>query len=73
VPQGSYYILADVSRLPGESSKDKAMFLLSRTGVATVPGEAFFHGGEGKNLVRFCYAKTDAELEEACRRIERMA
>jgi aminotransferase len=73
VPQGSYYILADVSPLPGESSKDKAMFLLSRTGVATVPGEAFFHGGEGKNLVRFCYAKTDAELEEACRRIERMA
>jgi aminotransferase len=73
VPQGSYYILADVSPLPGESSKDKAMFLLSRTGVATVPGEAFFHGGEGKNLVRFCYAKTDAELEEACRRIERLA
>ena len=73
VPQGAYYILADASRLPGEASKDKAMFLLSRTGVATVPGEAFFHGCEGRNLVRFCYAKTNAELEEACHRIERLA
>lgn len=72
VPRGAYYVLADVSRLPGATSKEKAMHLLARTGVASVPGEAFFHGPEGANLVRFCFAKTDDELEEACRRIERM-
>ncbi len=73
VPQGSYYILADSSSLPGKTSKDKAMAFLSRTGVATVPGEAFFHHpGEGKNLLRFCYAKTETDLDEACRRIERL-
>lgn len=71
-PQGAYYILADASRLPGETSKEKAMFLLARTGVATVPGGAFYHNQEGENLLRFCYAKTDAELEEACRRLERL-
>jgi aminotransferase len=68
-PQGAYYVLADVSRLPGDTSKHKAMYLLARTGVATVPGEAFFHGSEGENLIRFCYAKNDAELDEACRRL----
>jgi aminotransferase len=71
-PQGAYYVLTDVSRLPGATSKEKAMHLLARTGVASVPGEAFFHGGDGENLVRFCFAKTDEELEEACRRIERL-
>ena len=72
VPQGAYYVLADVSRLPGASSKEKAMHLLSRTGVASVPGEAFFHGSEGNALLRFCFAKTDGELEEACQRIEQL-
>jgi aminotransferase len=69
-PQGAYYVLADASRLPGTTSKDKAMFLLSRTGIAAVPGEAFYHGTEGQNLIRFCFAKTDSELDEACRRLE---
>lgn len=69
VPQGAYYILADVSSLPGKTSKEKAMFLLEQTGVACVPGEAFFHDAGGKNLVRFCFAKTDEKLEEACDRL----
>ena len=68
-PQGAYYVLADVSRLPGSNSKDRAMYLLKQTGVAAVPGSAFFHGSTGENLVRFCYAKTDAELESACERL----
>ena len=44
VPQGAYYVLADVSRLPGSTSKDKSMHLLETIGVASVPGEAFLHG-----------------------------
>lgn len=71
IPQGAYYILADVSRLPGTSSKEKAMYLLAKTGVASVPGSDFFHGPDGESLVRFCFAKTDAELEEACQRLKR--
>lgn len=72
VPQGAYYVLADASRLPGSNSKDRAMHLLEAVGVASVPGEAFFHGSEGDTLLRFCFAKNDAELDEACRRIERL-
>ena len=72
-PQGAYYVLADASGLPGNTSKDKAMHLLSRTGIATVPGEAFFHGSEGDSLLRFCYAKSSAELADACERLERFS
>lgn len=70
-PQGSYYVLADGSALPGSNSKEKAMHLLAQAGVASVPGEAFFSGG-GRNLLRFCFAKTESDLEEACRRLSRM-
>ena len=38
---------------------------------AGMPGDAFFSGDDGRNLVRFCVAKLDAELEEACRRLAR--
>jgi aminotransferase len=72
VPQGAYYVLADISRLPGDTSKDKAMFLLQKTGVAAVPGEAFYHDEAGSQLARFCFAKRDDVLDEACRRIAQL-
>jgi aminotransferase len=70
VPQGAYYVLADVSSLPGQNSKDPAMYLLDQTGVASVPGESFFKGPEGREIVRFCFAKEDDVIEDACRRLE---
>jgi aminotransferase len=72
VPQGAYYVLADVSRLPGASGKSRAMYLLDKTGVAGVPGEAFFASADGHRFIRFCFAKTDADLDTACRRIEQL-
>jgi aminotransferase len=69
VPKGAYYVLADASLLPGSTSKEKSMALLSETGVASVAGSAFYHGSGGQNLLRFCFAKTDEELAEACRRL----
>lgn len=68
-PKGSYYVLTDVSILPGRNSKERAMHLLSRTGVASVPGQAFYHDGKGEDLVRFCFAKRHGVLEEACERL----
>jgi aminotransferase len=71
VPQGAYYVLADVSRLPGKTGRERAIHLLERTGVAGVPGEAFFEGPEGTRFMRFCMAKTDRDLEQASQAIER--
>jgi aminotransferase len=69
VPQGAYYILADVSSLPGNDSKSKAMFLLNEIGIATVPGSAFYANRNGENLVRFCFAKDNQILDRACEQI----
>jgi aminotransferase len=69
VPEGAYYVLADASGVPGASSKEKAMYLLSRTGIAAVPGDAFFHGPEADCFLRFCFAKTNEELDKACQRL----
>ena len=75
VPNGAYYVLADATAVRGANAKEKARTLLAETGIATVAGSAFYstdeHGGNrGDHLLRFCYAKKDAELDEACRRLE---
>jgi len=69
VPNGAYYVLSDASILQGKTSREKAMHLLHETGVASVAGSAFYHGSGGENLIRFCFAKNDVDLEEACRRL----
>ncbi|KAA6461317.1 pyridoxal phosphate-dependent aminotransferase [Acidobacteria bacterium AB60] len=72
VPVGAYYILARVDRLPGETAALKARNLLAATGVAAVAGSAFFRPGRGENLLRFCFAKKNADLDEACARLRRL-
>jgi aminotransferase len=66
VPAGAYYVLADVSSLPGNTAREKARTLLRDRGVAAVAGTAFFHEGRGEHLLRFCFAKKDDELSRAC-------
>jgi aminotransferase len=72
IPQGAYYVLADVSRLPGRAGKERAIYLLEKTGVAGVPGEAFFQGDHGARYIRFSFAKTNAELDMACERLQKL-
>jgi aminotransferase len=66
VPAGAYYILADVSRLPGDTAHKKAHNLLAATGVAAVAGTAFFAEGRGENTLRFCFGKKPEALDRAC-------
>ena len=72
IPQGAYYVLADASRLPGRTGKERAMFLLHTIGLAGVPGEAFFSGTDGGQFIRFSYAKIDSDIDDACRRLARL-
>jgi aminotransferase len=71
-PSGAYYVLADASGLPGKTAAEKARKLLAATGVASVAGSAFFRPGHGENLLRFCFAKKDHDLDEACARLRRL-
>jgi aminotransferase len=68
-PAGAYYVLARAAHLPGATAAEKARHLLAKTGVASVAGSAFFRPGHGEDLLRFCFAKKDADLDEACARL----
>lgn len=68
-PEGAYYTLADAARLEAPDSRAAARALLERAGVAAVPGCAFYASDGGEDLLRFCFAVQDAELEEAARRL----
>lgn len=72
MPQGAYYVLADISCLHGDTSKEKCMWLLEKTGVAAVPGESFYQGTGGETLARFCFAKDDNVLNEAAERLRNL-
>ena len=69
VPQGAYYMLADVSSLGCATAKEAAMLVLEQAKVAAIAGSAFYRGKTGEGLLRFCYAKEDEDLAEACRRL----
>lgn len=70
VPQGAYYLLADLGKLPFEDDIAAASGLLERARVACVPGSSFYPEPEaGRRQVRFCFAKQEADLAEACRRL----
>src|SRR6185436_4757746 len=68
VPQGAYYMLAEI---PDEltDAREAAMALIEEAGVASVPGPSFYASSRGDRLLRFCFAKDFAALEEAARRL----
>ncbi len=72
-PQGAYYLLADFQKLGWPDAKTAAAEILRRARIASVPGTAFYQSPIGETMVRFCFAKDDAVLDEACRRIESLA
>jgi aminotransferase len=69
VPEGAYYVLADVRRFGAPTAKAAVMMLLDRAKIASVPGTSFYVDPVGETLARFCFAKEDDILEEAARRL----
>ena len=75
-PEGAFYVYPSIAPLIGKKApsgkvlatdEDFVMELLATEGVATVHGSSF---GLGPNF-RVSYATSNANLEEACRRIQR--
>ncbi len=66
-PDGAFYIYADVSHMTDDSMAFCAQ-LLEDTGVATAPGIDFDPQG-GKGFMRFSFAVSTPEVEEALRRV----
>jgi aspartate/methionine/tyrosine aminotransferase len=67
-PQGAYYLLADVSDLPGDALDVADLFL--EAGVAVTPGVDF--GDAAADYLRFSYATDAGAIETAIERIDRL-
>ena len=73
--QGAYFLIADYSRLDPESRADDFCRKLTvEAGVAAIPVSAFYQPGAAAvtdKLIRFCFCKQPAVLEEALQRLLR--
>lgn len=65
---GTYFLTIDVAAL-GTGDTAFCETLVREHGVAAIPVSAFYAQGTVTNLVRFCFAKTDATLDAAIDRL----
>jgi methionine aminotransferase len=70
--EGSYFQCVDYSALSELAGDDFCHWLTREVGVAAIPLSAFYAGGCGQRIVRFCYAKRDETLALALQRLARL-
>jgi len=64
LPDGSYFILCDISKYPDTNSIDFVRRLIREHGVAAIPTQTFYlDPSRGDSLVRFCFCKRHETLE----------
>ena len=68
-PGGAYYLLLDVSHLPGDAFEVADLFI-EDAGVAMTPGPDF--GENAKDTLRASYATSTSQLEEAVSRLDEL-
>jgi aspartate/methionine/tyrosine aminotransferase len=78
MPQGAYYLFVDyrqVNVLKGMDAMEATMYLLKNVGVACVPGSNFYgnkDSPEARKYLRFAACRSDADLEEASKRLRKL-
>ncbi len=73
VPKGAYYIMCAIDAFDFSDDVAFCRHLVEEIGVAAVPGSSFFSDpADGRNLVRFCFAKKEETLELARVRLNRL-
>ncbi|MFB9905148.1 pyridoxal phosphate-dependent aminotransferase [Allokutzneria oryzae] len=72
--EGTYFVCADVRPLGFEDGYELCRALPERIGVAAVPVQVFTDNKENwRHLVRFAFCKRDEVLDEAVRRLHKLA
>lgn len=72
-PFGAYYIMCSISQFDFADDTAMAKHLVEQIGVSVVPGSSFFSTpGEGRNLIRFCFAKKPETLTSAGERLSKL-
>lgn len=70
--QGSYFQLMKYDRISDEGDKDFAIRMTKEFGVAVIPVSAFYQDGKDDHVIRFCFAKKQATLEQAATRLQQI-
>lgn len=70
--EGSFFQTVSYAAITDESDYDLAIRLTHDIGVASVPVSVFYHQKNDYKILRFCFAKDDAILEEAAKRLSRL-
>jgi methionine aminotransferase len=66
---GTYFQTARYSRISHQADTAFVERLTRDTGVAAIPLSAFFADATDERVIRFCFAKNEATLGEACARL----
>lgn len=73
-PQGTYFVQADIRPLGFTDGLDLARALPDRAGVVAIPSQVFYDDVDaGRPFVRFAFCKRDEVIDEAVRRLSRLA
>ena len=73
LPQGSYYIMADITDFGHNDDTKFCEYLIKEVGVAAIPMSAFYPEDKPvKHLIRFCFAKRNEILEKAGLRLSKL-
>jgi len=73
-PRGAYYVMTEIDGLGWDDDVAFARYLVEEIGVAVVPGSSFYNDpADGRRQVRFAFCKKDETLDEAARRLGRLA
>ena len=74
VPQGTYFVTADIRPLGASDGYQFCRELPGRAGVVAVPTQVFYDDVEaGRPLIRFAFCKADDVIDDAVDRLSRMA
>ncbi|EIA08912.1 methionine aminotransferase [Flavobacterium frigoris] len=67
--EGTYFQVASYSAISNENDLDFCKRLIMEHGVAAIPISTFYADAKDLHLIRFCFAKDNATLEEAAKRL----
>lgn len=70
-PQGTYFVMVDISKFNRKSDYDFCVELSQKIGVTPVPGSSFFKD-DNNDYVRFHFAKNDDTLIESINRLRKI-
>lgn len=67
--EGTYFQVASFAAISSENDVAFCERLITEYGVAAIPISTFYENGKDLHLIRFCFAKDNATLEEAAKRL----